>query len=118
LAERNCQQILDDFHDEHGRSLTTTLENLHVDLSAYLRLLVFLDESTELRCAESNVLAVTARRSRVVRVCGANLDRELHYNERWATATFIHEALHTLGLGENPPSSKSITDGILKRCGR
>jgi hypothetical protein len=30
----------------------------------------------------------------------------------------IHEALHTLGLGENPPTSTEITSRIAARCQR
>ena len=37
-------------------------------------------------------------------------------NRAWAVATLIHEALHTLGLGENPPSSTEITERVLRRC--
>jgi hypothetical protein len=28
----------------------------------------------------------------------------------------IHEMLHTLGLGENPPSSFEITEQVRRRC--
>jgi len=28
----------------------------------------------------------------------------------------IHEMLHTLGLGENPPSSREITQRVNERC--
>jgi hypothetical protein len=35
---------------------------------------------------------------------------------RYAGAVVIHEILHTLGLSENPPSSKEITDRVLARC--
>jgi hypothetical protein len=28
----------------------------------------------------------------------------------------IHEMLHTLGLGENPPSSREITQRVTERC--
>lgn len=31
-------------------------------------------------------------------------------------AILIHEILHTLGLGENPPSSREITAEVLRRC--
>ena len=34
-----------------------------------------------------------------------------------ARAVIIHEALHSLGLGENPPSSQAITARVLNRCG-
>jgi hypothetical protein len=30
----------------------------------------------------------------------------------------IHEMLHSLGLGENPPSSREITKQVTARCGR
>ena len=33
-------------------------------------------------------------------------------------ATLIHEALHTLGLGENPPTSREITSRVVSRCHR
>jgi hypothetical protein len=29
----------------------------------------------------------------------------------------IHEVLHTLGLGENPPPSADITARVMARCG-
>jgi hypothetical protein len=32
-------------------------------------------------------------------------------------AVLIHEMLHSLGLGENPPESVAITTQVLKRCG-
>jgi hypothetical protein len=30
----------------------------------------------------------------------------------------IHEMLHTLGLGENPPRSQQITQAVKRRCAR
>jgi hypothetical protein len=30
----------------------------------------------------------------------------------------LHEALHTLGLPENPPSSAEITEHVFARCGK
>jgi hypothetical protein len=33
-----------------------------------------------------------------------------------AEAMVIHEMLHTLGLGENPPSTFEITDRVRARC--
>ncbi len=29
----------------------------------------------------------------------------------------IHESLHSLGLGENPPRSQDITSRVTERCG-
>jgi len=33
-----------------------------------------------------------------------------------ADAALIHESLHSLGLGENPPSSLEITSRVISRC--
>ena len=33
-------------------------------------------------------------------------------------AVLIHELLHSLGLGENPPDSAAITDRVMARCER
>jgi hypothetical protein len=38
-------------------------------------------------------------------------------NRRRLVASLIHEVLHTLGLGENPPSSAEITERVLRHCG-
>jgi hypothetical protein len=29
----------------------------------------------------------------------------------------IHEMMHTLGLGENPPTTFEITERVMARCG-
>jgi hypothetical protein len=34
-----------------------------------------------------------------------------------AEIVLLHEALHTLGLGENPPYSAEITGRVVARCG-
>ena len=39
-------------------------------------------------------------------------------NRQTAEIIVIHEFLHTLGLGENPPTSEAITAQIALRCGR
>jgi hypothetical protein len=35
-----------------------------------------------------------------------------------APELLIHELLHTLGLGENPPSTEAISRHVRARCGR
>jgi hypothetical protein len=46
-------------------------------------------------------------------VCGPAF-RELSRVHR--ENALIHEMLHTLGLGENPPSSPEITKRVNERC--
>jgi hypothetical protein len=37
-------------------------------------------------------------------------------NPNLADYMVIHEMLHTLGLGENPPTSLQITERVIERC--
>jgi hypothetical protein len=34
-----------------------------------------------------------------------------------AAVLLIHELLHAIGLGENPPASEAITARVVARCG-
>jgi hypothetical protein len=54
------------------------------------------------------------RRSRVVRLCPAF--KKLQSDVSHAATIVIHEELHSLGLGENPPSSLEITARVVARC--
>ena len=60
-------------------------------------------------------LAYTSPLSRVVHLCPHFLDNELE-RPAFAQAVVIHEMLHTLGLGEDPPSSREITDRVRRAC--
>jgi hypothetical protein len=75
----------------------------------------FVDGSGSGPCRRG-ALAFTAPGHRVVRVCGHRFLREWRSNPRRAQLLLIHEALHTLGLGENPPSSEAITNIVLTHC--
>jgi hypothetical protein len=41
----------------------------------------------------------------------------VHTNRGFAAVIVLHEALHSLGLEENPPSSEEITYRVMARCG-
>jgi len=118
LGEPRCQQVLDDFSDAQGRSLRLRLLNAGRSPESYLELILFYDGRRQPRCAQKGVLAVTHVGSRAVYICPEELRARARRNPAWAEATLIHEALHTLGLGENPPSSQEITSQVLRRCGR
>lgn len=117
LAEDACREILTDFNDTNGRSLASQLSSVATDMDAYLRMITFVDGTREQRC-DSGALLFTAPGSRVVRVCSDQLKRIAPLKPEYVVATFIHEILHTLGLGENPPSSSQITTRVLSRCER
>ena len=118
LANQACVGILDEFRDASGQSLRTKLDALSLTPAAYLDHLVFYDASVEGHCRASKVLAMTVPGSRAVFVCGDRFVKARRQDPRYAEVVLIHEALHSLGLGENPPSSAAITARVLARCGR
>jgi hypothetical protein len=115
LAQTNCADLLSAFTDVSGRPLEERLRVLAVDPQTYLTMVVFIDGSRDQPCM-IGVLASTVPGSRVVRVCVEELKRMWRENPEHVVASFIHEMLHTLGLGENPPTSAEITHRVLAAC--
>jgi hypothetical protein len=118
LQDGRCQQLLDDFRDAEGRSLRDNLAPFGLEPADYLTLLVFADGGERQRgalCRARGVAAVTVPRGRVVYVCGGAF-RDLDAKRR--EQVLIHEMLHSLGLGENPPSTHEINDAVWRRCGQ
>jgi hypothetical protein len=116
LGDARCQLLLSAFRDKDGSPLADNLSKGAVDLQSHLARLVFVDGDDTRSCVKG-ALAVTEPGSRVVRVCSRRLVWTWQQNPRHVVAGMIHEALHTLGLGENPPSSAEITSLVLRRCG-
>ena len=116
LTEPRCQRVLDDFAGADGRPLRDRLAETGRAPEDYLGLVVFYDGRKHPRCGQKGILAVANAGSRVVWVCPEQMYARARSNPVWAEATLIHEALHTLGLGENPPTSTEITSRILARC--
>ncbi len=117
LAQEDCAAVLGRFLDSAGRPLSRYLEGLSIDAQTYLTLVVFVDGTREVACFEG-VFAFTVPGSRVVRLCVDELKRTARQSPRHTAANFIHEMLHSLGLGENPPSSTEITARVLAACHR
>jgi len=116
LADPACAAVLDDFRDEAGRPLRDRLRALSLDAPSYALQVLFYDGANEPPCRRKGRLqAYTMPGSRVVRTCPALLTLARADPER-AEAVVIHELLHTLGLGENPPTSSEITARVLSRC--
>jgi hypothetical protein len=112
LADPVCRQVFSDFTDPSGRPLLDALEALKQTPEEYLETLLFYDGSG-LPCCRRDAAAVTAPGSRMVLICAGRFVRA-----RWpdGEVTVIHEMLHTLGLGENPPSSVEISRRVRTRC--
>jgi len=115
LEDPRCQAILDDF-EVGGRTLRAALEEWGTSPADYIRLVPFLDGSERPLCRHGNVALVTEVGVRRVFVCTAVFSAHQLRNPGVAESMVIHEMLHTLGLGENPPSSIEITQRVESRC--
>ena len=116
LGKPACQALLDAFQDGEGRTLRENLTIIGMEPAEYLARLAYRD-GADLRggpCQSRGAAAVTRPKHRVVYVCGANFRSQA---PGIRANTLIHEMLHTLGLGENPPSSETINVQVRKRCG-
>ena len=116
LEQPECRRIVSDFTDAAGRNLQDNLEALDQTPAGYLDLIVFVDGQGHSRCVERQVFALTTPSSRVIHVC-PQFGVKQRRDPALAEAIIIHEALHSLGLGENPPSSLEITRRVFDRCG-
>ncbi len=116
LAAERCRGVLSEFRDTHGRPLTERLEAHGVDVQTYLTFLLFRDGAGSAACDDELTFAVTTPRGRVVFVCGRRFERVWRASAARAQAVVIHEMLHTLGLGENPPTSQAVTERVLALC--
>ena len=115
LARSNCADLLNAFTDRAGRPLDERRRELAVDRQTYLTMIVFIDGSREMPCLKGS-FAFTTPGSRVVRFCVEELKRTWQAGPDYAASGVIHEMLHTLGLGEDPPSSAEITRRVLAGC--
>jgi hypothetical protein len=124
LEAPECRQILSDFKDPAGRTLLDNLETWQQTPSDYLvQAISFLDGSKLENCKKGAVL-VTSRGQLPVFVCpdggpmpGSRFASLAIDKPALAEIMVIHEMLHTLGLGENPPTTFEITDRVTARCG-
>lgn len=117
LRNPECQRVFSDFRDAAGRTLRERLEALAQTGDGYLAgRMWFVDGSGRRACQDSQTVAVTGRGSSVVFVCATQLRARVFHDPAFVEATLIHEELHSLGLGENPPSSHEITEQVQRRC--
>jgi len=114
LHDPRCQELLAEFTDARGRPLREVLDAEGLAASDHLSRIFFYDGSAS-DCGQSR-LAYTAPGSRVVFVCGGRFRALSQLSVAYAEGAIIHEALHTLGLGENPPTWEEITARVLDAC--
>lgn len=118
LAQPACQSLFWHFHDTNGRPLAEKLRDLGESPQGYLQLIIFEDGSDRPGCRRPAILAFTAPGSRIVSLCGRDFERAWRRDRHEAEVTIIHEMLHSLGLGENPPTPRFISHRVKQLCWR
>ena len=114
LDKPACLELFNDFRDEQGVLLASILKERGRDAREQLRSIFFYDGAQHPVCRAGGSAAVSNPGSAVVFVCPLFGDYSRDVNQ--ARAVVVHELLHTLGLGENPPTSREITKRVLARC--
>jgi hypothetical protein len=115
LRDPDCARVLTVFSDRAGQPLQARLATSGIGVEEHLTRIVFIDNTREQRC-RTGIVAFTEPGTYVVRVCVEEFKRTWQQDQRHITAALIHETLHTLGLGENPPTSSEITTTVLEMC--
>ncbi len=118
LSDSRCQEVLTDFLDLEGRRLDANLAATGQNPRSYLGLVLFYDGRATENCADRDVLAWTNPGSRAVLICWDQFAAQQRFDTGYTANIIIHEALHTLGLGEGPPDNREITARVGERCGR
>jgi hypothetical protein len=123
LQQPECQRVLSDFKDAEGRPLQQNLETWGMSPAEYLERIPFRDGVLMPRCQKRSIEMVTSVGLPTVYLCPADgavpnsrFAQVMAQNPSLAEAMIIHEMLHTLGLGENPPSTFEITARVRDRC--
>jgi hypothetical protein len=119
LGNGKCQRVFADFHDASGQTLQEKLDALGETGQTYLRLVLFYEGSDLQGCRSSkgqDVSAITTPGSRAVFICRSSFSEGRRPKPFYPEAVIIHETLHSLGLGENPPTSDEITWRVFSRC--
>ena len=118
LARLDCQALFTDFVDRDGDTLAAILDESGRTAAAYLGDLYFVEANTSRQCRRHPPLvAYTASRHRVIYLCTWRFVGYFSEKTSAGEILLIHELLHALGLGENPPTSDDITDRVWARCG-
>jgi hypothetical protein len=116
LRQPACAAVLAAFEDPSGRRLSDVRSQHPGDEGDYLDRLLFYDGTGQPTCDQRGTVAFTSPGSRVVFVCPSQFVRLRRREPRQAEYIVIHEALHTLGLAENPPTSLEITRRVEEHC--
>jgi hypothetical protein len=117
LSRSECQHLFEDFTDQAGRALRVNLATTAESPADFLAGLYFVEGDDAIQCRTNQVVtAFTTSGSRVIHVCSQRF-LQFAVKTKGGEILLIHELLHALGLGENPPTSSRITNAVMNRCG-
>jgi hypothetical protein len=116
LADPGCRQIFLDFRDSSGRVLQDRLDALGWSAQRYLDSMIFYETAHHQSCSDPRTLAMTTPGSRVVFFCRSKFSNLIRREPSALWVAVLHEELHSMGLGENPPTSVEISRRIAQRC--
>jgi hypothetical protein len=116
LAHSSCQNVLSDFVDQNGLLLSARLAATGRNPVEAFMALRIVNSPLARQCRTGRQLAFTIPGAQVIHICSSNLKTSIRRSDR-TQFVMIHEFLHALGLGENPPTSQAITTQVERRCG-
>jgi hypothetical protein len=119
LSSESCAAVLLDFTDiRTGRPLSETLAVTGQSAAGYLSgSLAFRNGDDLGLCRYPTTFAFTWPGSRLIYVCRSRFLAVQKRDKGLAANILVHETLHSLGLGENPPTPEEISHRIHERCG-
>ena len=117
VTRPQCESLVGELTDERGYPLAWNLSQTGMTPSGYLAEMRFVEGEGTYQCGFESTVALTRPSSRVVFVCGGRFAHYFSTRRLRGEVIIIHEFLHSLGLGENPPSSNTITELVEERCG-
>jgi hypothetical protein len=115
LGTDGCRAILQALPDFTGRPAARRLEAAERSASSHFARLVFV-EAVDGPCRDGTVAAWTTPGDPRVRVCPRTFAAVAAQDRGQAAAILIHEALHTLGVGEDA-AKEPLTRYVRRRCG-
>jgi hypothetical protein len=117
LRRPECRAVYDDFRDASGATLAEGLRRRDVSPSEHLLRLRWLNGVSHPRCRDRNVFLVTRVGDPEIYVCPEQFTDFAVRQPVKAAGLLLHEQLHALGLGEDPPASGEISRQVFARCG-
>jgi hypothetical protein len=118
LQSEECRAIYTDFLDGQGHPLAARLELIGTTPREHLGHLRWVNGAELRTCQDPDIYFATVVGGIRVHVCPEQFARFAIREPHKAAGLLLHEHLHSLGLGENPPTSDQITRQVWSRCGR